>query len=207
MRRLRDCARSVTSCASPMWRSRPVSCPCNFPRWAPISCWAVASSGCVAAPAPVTCGFVHRSSRNWSRSTWAGFRTKILRDGHSLVPIRARRAAFLGRHALDRAVRVRRRQPAAHSRAGRREDSRAQSAPDQRVPGHARPPWRARLPAWPIGGTLCIPLGSEFDAVTGALDALGAQYDCRGDVIRVSFHACNTEDDAMIVARAWQGDH
>ncbi len=66
--------------------------------------------------------------------------------------------------------------------------------------------WRARLPAWPVGGTLCIPLGSQFDDVTRALTARGAQFDSRGDVIRLSFHSCNTEDDATRVARAWPGD-
>jgi selenocysteine lyase/cysteine desulfurase len=68
------------------------------------------------------------------------------------------------------------------------------------------PAWRARLPAWPIGGTLCISLGGEFDPVTRSLEQSGAQFDSRGDVIRVSFHACNTEDDALRVARAWPGD-
>jgi selenocysteine lyase/cysteine desulfurase len=66
------------------------------------------------------------------------------------------------------------------------------------------PARRARLPAWPIGGTLCIALGADFDAVTRALTAAGAQFDSRGDVIRLSFHASNTEDDALRVARAWQ---
>ncbi len=65
------------------------------------------------------------------------FTRRSLRDGHPLVRIRDRRAAFLGRHALDRAVRRRRRQPAAHSRTGRREDSRAQSAPDSGIPRRA----------------------------------------------------------------------
>ena len=68
------------------------------------------------------------------------------------------------------------------------------------------PAWRARLPAWPTGGTLCVSLGDEFARVTSALNTIGAQFDSRGDVIRVSFHACNTEDDALQVARAWQGD-
>ena len=68
------------------------------------------------------------------------------------------------------------------------------------------PAWRSRLPAWPIGGTLCLPLGADFDAVTAGLNAAGAQFDCRGDVIRLSFHACNTDDDAARVARAWQGE-
>ncbi len=67
------------------------------------------------------------------------------------------------------------------------------------------PAWRARMPAWPIGGTLCIPLGPEFELVTSALNTLGAQFDCRGDVIRLSFHACNAEDDALRIARAWHG--
>jgi kynureninase len=67
------------------------------------------------------------------------------------------------------------------------------------------PAWRARLPAWPIGGTLCISLGGEFEQVSTSLKQAGAQFDSRGDVIRVSFHACNTEDDAVRVARAWQG--
>ena len=67
------------------------------------------------------------------------------------------------------------------------------------------PAWRARLPAWPIGGTLCIPLGGDFETVTSALNAAGAQFDSRGDVIRLSFHACNADDDAALVARAWEG--
>jgi selenocysteine lyase/cysteine desulfurase len=29
--------------------------------------------------------------------------------------------------------------------------------------------WRSRMPAWRTGGTLCIPLGGEFDAVTRSL--------------------------------------
>jgi kynureninase len=66
------------------------------------------------------------------------------------------------------------------------------------------PAWRARLPAWPIGGTLCIPLGAEFDAVTARLEAAGAQFDTRGEVIRVSFHACNAAEDAVRVAHAWR---
>ena len=66
--------------------------------------------------------------------------------------------------------------------------------------------WRSRMPAWRTGGTLCIPLGGEFDAVTRSLKQAGAQFDSRGDVVRLSFHACNTDEDAVRVARAWQGD-
>jgi kynureninase len=65
--------------------------------------------------------------------------------------------------------------------------------------------WRSRLPAHATGGTLCIALGAEFDAVTAALKSIGAQFDTRGDVIRASFHACNSESDAERVARAWSG--
>jgi len=68
------------------------------------------------------------------------------------------------------------------------------------------PEWRARLPTWRIGGTLCIPLGREFESVTSALKAAGAQFDSRGDVIRLSFHICNADDDALRIADAWQGD-
>jgi kynureninase len=67
------------------------------------------------------------------------------------------------------------------------------------------PAGRARLPSWPTGGTLCISLGADFDVVTRALAAAGAQFDSRGDVIRISFHACNSEEDALRVAHAWPG--
>jgi len=66
------------------------------------------------------------------------------------------------------------------------------------------PAWRARLPTGPTGGTLCVPLGAEFEAVTTRLAAAGAQFDTRGDVIRVSFHACNAPEDAIQVAHAWR---
>ena len=66
--------------------------------------------------------------------------------------------------------------------------------------------WRARLPAWPTGGTLCIPLGERQPAITAALAARGVQFDCRGDVVRISFHACNTAAEAVEVARAWYGE-
>jgi selenocysteine lyase/cysteine desulfurase len=73
--------------------------------------------------------------------------------------------------------------------------------------GELAPRWRARLPDWPCGGTLCIAAGAELPAVAAALTAVGVQFDARGDVIRISFHACNTVDDALRVARAWNGVH
>jgi kynureninase len=65
--------------------------------------------------------------------------------------------------------------------------------------------WRARLPTWPIGGTLCIALGESQPEITAALSARGVQFDCRRDVVRLSFHACNTAAEAVEVARAWYG--
>jgi len=65
--------------------------------------------------------------------------------------------------------------------------------------------WRARLPSWPTGGTLCIPLGDHQPAITAALAAAGISFDCRGDVVRISFHACNTAGEAVQVAHAWHG--
>ena len=59
------------------------------------------------------------------------------------------------------------------------------------------------FPAWPTGGTLCISTGADLEVVTRALTKAGAQFDSRGDVIRISFHACNTDDDALRVAQAW----
>ena len=67
------------------------------------------------------------------------------------------------------------------------------------------PAWRARLPSWSTGGTLCISTGQEFDGVARALTKEGVQFDSRGDVIRISFHACNADDEALRVARAWNG--
>jgi kynureninase len=47
-----------------------------------------------------------------------------------------------------------------------------------------------------IGGTLCLPLGKRFDAVTGSLRAMGARFDARGDTVRLSFHIYNTLEEA-----------
>jgi selenocysteine lyase/cysteine desulfurase len=63
--------------------------------------------------------------------------------------------------------------------------------------------WRGRVRSEGIGGTLCIPLGDVFDRVTRSLAASGARFDCRGPVVRLSFHLCNDADDAARLARAW----
>jgi kynureninase len=64
--------------------------------------------------------------------------------------------------------------------------------------------WRARVPHNGIGGTLCIPCGESLDDVRRGLDSLGAHYDCRRDVVRLSFHLCNTAADACAIAGAFK---
>jgi kynureninase len=70
---------------------------------------------------------------------------------------------------------------------------------------HLPKPWQDRLPSGEIGGTLCIPTGSDFDRITRSLTAARVRFDSRKDVIRLSFHACNTPDDAITIAQAWAG--
>lgn len=64
--------------------------------------------------------------------------------------------------------------------------------------------WRARVPLEGIGGTLCIPCGESLDDVRRGLDSRGAHYDCRRDVVRLSFHLCNTIDEARAIAGAFE---
>lgn len=71
---------------------------------------------------------------------------------------------------------------------------------------HAGKAWRDRIPSGEMGGTLCIPTGGELDRITRSLTAAGVRFDCRRDVVRLSFHVCNTPDDVMVIARAWNGD-
>jgi kynureninase len=54
-----------------------------------------------------------------------------------------------------------------------------------------------------IGGTLCLPAGGDFEAVSAALKALGARFDTRGPRVRLSFHLCNDAEDARCTGRAW----
>jgi selenocysteine lyase/cysteine desulfurase len=53
------------------------------------------------------------------------------------------------------------------------------------------------------GGTLCIPVGEELAAVRAALDTAQVRFDCRGPVVRLSFHLCNTMEDAWVTGRTW----
>lgn len=71
---------------------------------------------------------------------------------------------------------------------------------------HLPKAWRQRLPSGDMGGTLCIPTGGDFERITSSLTAAGVRFDSRKDVVRLSFHVCNTPDDAIAIARAWAGD-
>jgi len=62
---------------------------------------------------------------------------------------------------------------------------------------------RARISLDRRGGTLCIPVGEELAAVRGALEAAQLRFDCRSSVVRLSFHLCNTMQDARASGRAW----
>jgi len=67
--------------------------------------------------------------------------------------------------------------------------------------------WRARIPApEQTGGTLCIRAGSALDAVRAGLQDADVRFDCRGEVVRLSFHVVNTHAHALHVARAWPRD-
>jgi len=63
--------------------------------------------------------------------------------------------------------------------------------------------WRDQVAEPPAGGTLCLDLGDELPAVRAALAGCGARFDCRGSVLRLSFHLCNSAEDAAIAAQAW----
>jgi len=71
---------------------------------------------------------------------------------------------------------------------------------------HLPQTWRQRLPSGEMGGTLCIPTGGDFERITRSLTAAGVRFDSRKDVVRLSFHVCNTPDDAIAIARASAGD-
>ena len=69
------------------------------------------------------------------------------------------------------------------------------------------PAWRARLPAWPIGGTLCIPLGRRVRG--GDQRSQRARRAVRQPRRRDStcrFMPAMPRTTPCTVARAWQGD-
>ncbi len=65
------------------------------------------------------------------------------------------------------------------------------------------PRWRPQVRPDRSGGTLCLRAGASLEAVTRALRSDGARFDTRGDTLRLSFHLCNTEAEAVRAARAW----
>lgn len=62
---------------------------------------------------------------------------------------------------------------------------------------------RGRVDLDTIGGTLCIPLGNQLGCVSEALRSIQARFDCRGPVLRLSFHLCNSVDEAILIGRTW----
>jgi len=68
------------------------------------------------------------------------------------------------------------------------------------------PAWRSRVPLAGRGGTLCLAPGAALADVRRRLDALGAHYDQRGDVLRLSFHLWNDLAQAQALAAAFGPD-
>jgi kynureninase len=75
-----------------------------------------------------------------------------------------------------------------------------QAAFHDALPAH----WRERVPLAGIGGTLCIRCGDARQSVRDALRKRGAQFDVRGEVVRLSFHVCNSAEQACSVAGAFE---
>jgi hypothetical protein len=63
---------------------------------------------------------------------------------------------------------------------------------------------RGRVDLDTTGGTLCIPLGNQLDRVSEALRSIQARFDCRGPVLRLSFHLCNSVEEAILTGQAWR---
>jgi kynureninase len=63
--------------------------------------------------------------------------------------------------------------------------------------------WQSRMPAMPMGGTVCMPTDGEGDRIAAALKAIGARFDRRQQIVRLSFHLWNSADEATAVAAAW----
>lgn len=66
-----------------------------------------------------------------------------------------------------------------------------------------RPDWR--WPEGPIGGTLCIDVGGDLEAVKAALVHNHIRTDFRGTILRLSFAAWNTQDEVDATAHLLAG--
>ena len=49
------------------------------------------------------------------------------------------------------------------------------------------------------GGTICYDAGDKADAIENGLKAMKAQYDRRGNTLRLSMHVSNSVEDAMLI--------
>jgi selenocysteine lyase/cysteine desulfurase len=67
-------------------------------------------------------------------------------------------------------------------------------------------PWRRRIDVTRIGGTICLNLGEALPDVIRALRANAVRFDCRGAVLRLSFHIYNTLEEAAFIAGCLAGE-
>ena len=65
--------------------------------------------------------------------------------------------------------------------------------------------WRARIDLGRTGGTICLTAGDALPDVLRALQANAVRFDCRGTVLRLSFHIYNTAAEAACIAHCLSG--
>jgi kynureninase len=67
------------------------------------------------------------------------------------------------------------------------------------------PAWRARIDLKRSGGTICLHLGDAMPDAVRVLRDNAVRFDCRGPVLRLSFHIYNTAAEAALIARCLSG--
>jgi kynureninase len=65
--------------------------------------------------------------------------------------------------------------------------------------------WRSGLDLDRIGGTICLNLGDALPDIMSVLRANAVRFDCRGPVLRLSFHVYNTPAEAAFIAGCLAG--
>jgi selenocysteine lyase/cysteine desulfurase len=65
--------------------------------------------------------------------------------------------------------------------------------------------WRAQIDLGRTGGTICLTAGDALPDVLRALQANAVRFDCRGTVLRLSFHIYNTAAEAACIAHCLSG--
>jgi len=60
--------------------------------------------------------------------------------------------------------------------------------------------WRRGLDLDRIGGTICLNLGDALPGIMSVWRANAVRLDCRGPVLRLSFHVYNTSAEAAFIA-------